>query len=34
MIHIVKGFSIVKEAEVDVFLERPCFLHDPTNVGN
>ena len=22
------------EAEVDVFLEFPCFLYDPTNVGN
>ena len=32
VIHIVKGFSIVNE--VDVFLELPCFLHDPTNVGN
>ena len=30
----VKGFSIVNEAQVDVFLEFPCFLHDPTNVGN
>ena len=29
----VKGFCIVNEAEVDVFLEFPCFLHDPTNVG-
>ena len=29
-----KGFSIVNEAEVDVFLKFPCFLHDPTNVGN
>ena len=34
MIHIVKGFSIVSEAEVDVFLEFPCFLHDPVNVGS
>ena len=30
----VKGFSIVNEAEVDVFLEFPCFLYDPMNVGN
>ena len=30
--HTVKGFSIVNEA--DVFLELPCFLHDPVNVGN
>ena len=33
VIHTVKGFSIVN-AEADVFLELPCFLHDPTNVGN
>ena len=32
--HIVKGFSIVNEAEIDVFLELPCFLHDPVAVGN
>ena len=34
VIHIVKGFRVVNEAEVDVFIEIPCFLHDPTNVGN
>ena len=34
MIHTVKGFSIVNETEVDVFLEFPCFLCDPANVGN
>ena len=34
LIHIVKGFSIVNEAEIDVFLESPCFLHDPMNVCN
>ena len=34
VIHIVKGFSVVVEAEVHIFLEFPCFLHDPTNVGN
>ena len=34
VIHIVKGFCIVNEAEVDVFLEFFCFLYDPTNVGN
>ena len=33
-IHTVKGFSVVNEAEVDVFLELPCFLHDPANVGS
>ena len=32
VIHTVKGFSIVNKA--DVFLELPCFLHDPTNAGN
>ena len=34
VIHIAKSFSIVNEAEVDVFLKLPCFLHDPTNAGN
>ena len=34
MIHIVKGFGIVNKAEVDVFLEFPCFLYDPTIIGN
>ena len=34
MIHTVKGFSIVNEAEIDVFLELSCFFHDPTDVGS
>jgi len=34
MIHTVKGFSIVNETEVDVFLEFLWFLCDPVNVGN
>ena len=34
MIHTVKGFSIVSETEVDVFLEFPCFLYDSADVGN
>ena len=34
VIHTVKGFSVVNEAEVDVFLELPCFLYDRMNVGN
>ena len=34
VIHTVKGFSIVKEAEVDVFLEFSSFFYDPENVGN
>ena len=29
VVHTVKGFSIVNEA--DVFLEFPCFLYDPRN---
>ena len=32
VIHTVKGFSVVSEA--DVFLESSCFLNDPTDVGN
>ena len=32
--HTVKGFSVVNETEVDVFLEFPCFLYDPANVDN
>ena len=34
MVHTVKGFIVVSEAEVDVFLEFPCFLYDLENVGN
>ena len=34
MIHTVKGFRIVNEAEVDIFLEFSCFLYDPTDVDN
>ena len=34
MIHTVKGFSIVNEAEIDVSLEFLSFLHDVTNVGS
>ena len=30
----VKGFSIVNEAEVEVFLEFLCFFYDPVDVGN
>ena len=32
MIHIVKGFCILNEA--DVFLEFPCFSYDPADVSN
>ena len=34
MIFTVKGFSIVSEAEVDVFLELSCFFYDPADVNN
>ena len=34
VIHTDKGFSIVNEAEVDVFLELSCLFNDPTDVGN
>ena len=32
--HTVKGFSVVNEAEVDVFLELSCFFNVPPDVGN
>ena len=34
VIHTVKGFGIVKKAEIDVFLKLSCFFHDPADVGN
>ena len=34
MIHRVKGFSIINEAEIDVSLEFPCFFYDPVDVGD
>ena len=34
VIHTVKGFGIVSEAEVDVFLGFSCFFYDPVDVGN
>ena len=34
VIHTDNGFSVVNEAEVDVFLESYCFFDDPTDVGN
>ena len=38
VIHTVQGFTTLlfyfTEAEVDVLLKLPCFLHDPTNAGN
>jgi len=34
VVHTVKGFGVVNKAEIDVFLELPCFFDDPTDVGN
>ena len=34
VIHTVKGIHIVNEADVDVFLEFPCFFYDPSDAGN
>ena len=34
VIHSVIGFSIVNEAEVDVFVEFSCSFYDPADVGN
>ena len=34
VIHTAKSFSVVNEAEVDVFLEFSCFFYDPVDVSN
>ena len=34
VIHIVKGFSTVNKAEVDIFLESSCFFYDLADVSN
>ena len=34
VIDTVKGFIIVNEAELEFFLEFPCFFYDPVDVGN
>ena len=34
VIHTVKGFNVVNEAEVDVFLEISGFFYDPADLGN
>ena len=34
MTHTVKGFGIVNEAEIDVFLELFCFFNETADVGN
>ena len=32
--HIVKGFSMASEAEVDAFLKLSCFFYDPVDIGH
>ena len=32
VIHTIKDFNVVNEAEVDVLLEFPCFFYDPADV--
>ena len=34
MVLPVKGFGLVNKAEIDVFLELPCFFDDPVDVSN
>ena len=34
VIHTVKGFTVVNEAEIYVFLELSSFFDDPADVGN
>ena len=34
VIHTIKGFGIVNEIEIDVFLELSCLFSDPAYVGN
>ena len=34
LIHTVEGFGVVNKAEIDVFLELPCFFDDPADIGN
>ena len=34
MIYTAKDFSVVNEAEIDVFMEFPCLFYDTTRVGN
>ena len=34
VINTVKGFRVVNEAKVNVFLKFSCFFYDPTDVGN
>ena len=32
VIHTVKGFGVVNEAKVDIFMELSCFFYDPVDV--
>ena len=34
VIHTVKGFGVVNEAEADVLKELSCFFYDPIYVGS
>ena len=34
VIYTVKGFGVINNPEVDVFLELSCFFHDPADIGN
>ena len=34
VIHTVKGFGVITEAEIDVFLKLSSFFNDPTDVDN
>ena len=33
VVYTVKGFSVVNEAEVAVFLEFSCFFYDPAELA-
>ena len=33
VIHTIKGFGAVIQAELDVYLEFSCFFYDPADVG-
>ena len=32
--YTVKGFSVINESEIDVFMEFFCFFYDPVDLGN
>ena len=34
LIHTIKGFGLISNAEVDVFLEFSCFYNDSVDVAN